>query len=318
MTSKRSLLLQWAQHGLIAPDKFADALAMADITPSPKDWRQFLDRLLLWCGALFLATGVIFFIAFNWEALGHYAKFGLVEALIVLALIVYWKLGSDSLAGKVTLLATAILLGGLLALFGQTYQTGADPWQLFAVWAALITPWVLLSRFPVLWLFWLTLLNVALVLYFQVFHGVFGLLFSTETMLLALFVLNTLALAVWELMARRLSWFNERWTVRPLAYASGVTITLLMLYSIFEAHRFNNAVIYLLWLAGFYFFYRYIIRDLFMLSGMCLSVIVVVTSLLSKQLLHGDYAGGFLLIALIIIGMASGSAMWLKRIHQES
>ena len=31
-------------------------------------------------------------------------------------------------------------MGALFAYFGQTYQTGADPWQLFALWAALSLP----------------------------------------------------------------------------------------------------------------------------------------------------------------------------------
>ena len=46
-------------------------------------------------------------------------------------------------AGKAALLAAALLTGGLLALIGQTYQTGADTFELFATWAALILPWVL-------------------------------------------------------------------------------------------------------------------------------------------------------------------------------
>ena len=33
-----------------------------------------------------------------------------------------------------------LITGGLFASIGQTYQTGADPWQLFALWAALGLP----------------------------------------------------------------------------------------------------------------------------------------------------------------------------------
>ena len=32
-----------------------------------------------------------------------------------------------------------LMLLGLFALIGQIYQTGADPWELFAVWAAAIS-----------------------------------------------------------------------------------------------------------------------------------------------------------------------------------
>ena len=71
------------------------------------------------------------------------------------------------------LLSAMILVGGLMALFGQTYQTGADPWQLFFNWALLVFPWVLISRFHVMWLVWLGLLNLSVHQYFQVFGGYF-------------------------------------------------------------------------------------------------------------------------------------------------
>ncbi|TMH00920.1 MAG: DUF2157 domain-containing protein, partial [Betaproteobacteria bacterium] len=45
-------------------------------------------------------------------------------------------------------------IGGLLAFFGQTYQTGADPWQLFALWALLALPLALAVRGDVLWAPW--------------------------------------------------------------------------------------------------------------------------------------------------------------------
>ena len=83
--------------------------------------------------------------------------------------LAYWRLGPERATGKAALLVAAILLGVLLALFGQTYQTGADTWELFATWAALITPWVIVGRFAGLWMLWLALLNVAIVLYFWFF-----------------------------------------------------------------------------------------------------------------------------------------------------
>src|SRR5699024_2163378 len=69
---------------------------------------------------------------------------------------------------QLLLLIASIITGSLLALFGQVYQTGADTWQLFFGWALLITPWVLIARFPALWLLWLGLINACLVLYLDV------------------------------------------------------------------------------------------------------------------------------------------------------
>ena len=46
----------------------------------------------------------------------------------------------------------AVAVGALLAVFGQTYQTGADPFELFLTWALLIVPWTLAARFEPLYL----------------------------------------------------------------------------------------------------------------------------------------------------------------------
>ena len=65
--------------------------------------------------------------------------------------------------------------------------------------------------------------------------------------------------------------------------------------------------------------YRKRIPDLFVLAGGCLSVIVVVTAFLARQLLdtRGDTAASFLLIALVVIAMAAASGWWLKQVAGE-
>ena len=55
-----------------------------------------------------------------------------------------------------------------------------------------------------------------------------------------------------------------------------------------------------------------------MLSAGCLSGIMVVTTFLAKSLLgHNTDAGGLLLLALIVISMGAGAAVWLKNISKE-
>jgi hypothetical protein len=201
MADPRAEILDWAEQGRIAPGKLRAALEAAGALPSAADWRRFLDRLLLWMGAVMLACSAIFFFAFNWAEMGRLAKIGLVEAAIVGALALLWKLGLERAAGKATLFAAALLAGGLFALIGQIYQTGADTWELFAVWAAAILPWTLAGRLPALWVLWLALLNLAGALYYQTFGILFGMLFAPERLLWMLFGLNTAALILWEACA---------------------------------------------------------------------------------------------------------------------
>ena len=135
--SDRHAVFAWAESGKIADVRAA--LSAAGVLPGARGWRAFLDALLLWSGAVALAAAMVFFIAHNWNELGRYAKFALVEVPLAIAVVAYWRLGPERATGKAALLVAAILLGVLLALFGQTYQTGADPWQLFALWALLYT-----------------------------------------------------------------------------------------------------------------------------------------------------------------------------------
>jgi uncharacterized membrane protein len=264
---------------------------------------------------------MIFFIAHNWNDLGKFAKFGLVELPLIAAVLAYWRLGPDRAAGKASLFVAAILLGALLALFGQTYQTGADTWELFATWAALMAPWVLIGRFAGLWMLWIAIANVAIVLYFQVFPGLFGLAFSTERQLWTLLAFNTAALAGWEFAARRFAWLKERWGPRLLAIASGTAVTLLMLQAIFDWRDASGAAVifYPVWLACAYAAYRQRMRDLLVLAGGCLSIIVVVTAFLVRNLFDGRAeAGAFLFIAMAVIVLAAVSGWWLKQVAREA
>jgi uncharacterized membrane protein len=317
--SDRALILHWAEKGIIPATQVEEALAAASVTPSYEDWRSFVDRLLLWSGTTFLGVAAIFFVAFNWNDLGRFAKFGLAEALIVISTIAFAKLGPDRISAKAALLFSALAMGALLALVGQTYQTGADPWQLFASWSVLILPWVAVGRFSGLWMLWIAIVNVAIALYFVVFGGLFGFVVSTERLFWTLFVFDTAALAIWEHLATRVIWLNERWAPRLLALACGVIITGLAMNAIADQSASRAAfVIYPLWLGTVYTVYRYRTPDLFVLSGACLSVIVTITTFLSKHMLRrGDDGGAFLLIALAVVGMASAAAMWLRWVAVE-
>jgi uncharacterized membrane protein len=321
MAGPRKQILDWARQGCLPAGALPEALRIGGAEPSPDDWRRFLDRLALWLGAVFLAAAVIFFMAYNWLALGRFAKFGLVEAGIAAAVGLCWRMGVDRTAGKAALLTAALLAGSLLALVGQTYQTGADPWELFAFWALAIFPWAAAGRFGALWLFWIGLLNLAAVLYHQAFGGLFGALLGDETLWWVLFGLDSLALGAWELAASvtGAAWLSERWPPRVLAVASGGLITALALEGILGSRASDPAAVlgYCAWLAAAYLAYRYWKPDLFVLSGGVLSAIIVVACLLAKGLMDRFEAGGLLFIGLVVIGLSALAGYWLKAVSAE-
>ena len=320
MPSFRREIINLLEQGAIPADKTDEALAVAGIPPDAKTWKTFIDHLLLWLGGLALACAAVFFIAYNWSAIGRMGKFALVEGLIILAVLAYWKLGARTVAGKVALLAATILLGVLLALFGQTYQTGADPWQLFFSWALLMLPWAIVGCFPAIWMVWIVLINLAMVLYHEAFRDVFGLMFGSDNSMLWLtFAFNALMLTAWEMLSPKWSWLAERWAVRLLAVGSGTPITWLLIYGIVDAE--NSLVLagsaWAVWMAAMYIVYRKKRPDLFMLAGCCLSGIVVLVTFLGRHVLAFGEAGGFLFLALVVIGLGAGAAVWLRNVHRE-
>lgn len=324
MSSTRQQILQWFRRGRISQAALSTALRVAGAEPAPKDWCRFIDALMLWCGAVFMAAGVIFFFAYNWQEMGRFTKLGLLELALTGTVVACWQLGLERRSGQAALLAATLLVGALLALVGQTYQTGADPWQLFATWAVMVLPWVAIGRSATLLLFWVGLVNLALLLYFQTFPRIFGaigLLFSTENLLWPLFLFNTAVLCLWELAAwRRIAWLSERWPLRVLSVASSGLITVLAVWTIFDfgASSAYALLVMPVWLAAVYVTYRHKLLDLFVLSGAVLSLIIVVTAWLSKLLLdRADSAAALLFIGMVVVGLSAAGGFWLKSIAGE-
>lgn len=320
MDSTRTCLLELIERGAIRPGDVGRAVDVSGLRPSGRAWRDFLDQVLLWLGVLALAFSVLFFIAYNWTELGRFARFALVELALLSATAVYWKKDGSGLASQAALMAATLLLGVLLALYGQVYQTGADPWQLFFNWALLMLPWALIGRFAAIWLVWLGLLNLSVILYHTAF-SLLGFLFASSilSMLWSLVLINTPALIIWQFASHRWSWLDRDWARRLVAVASGASITSLLLYTIISESAIFPWLVYPLWLVGFYWFYRRVHPDLFMLAGACLSGILLTVVFVAENMLSLGVAdaGSFLLLAILILGLSAAAAAWLKRVQRE-
>ena len=323
--TRRSEVIGWIEDGTIPADRISSALRVTGILPDENRWRRFLDQLLLGLGALSLGVAAVFFVAYNWDRMGHFAQFVLLQALLVLTVFYAVRRGPEALPARISITVAVLLLGALLALFGQTYQTGADPWELYAAWALLAFPWVLASRFAPLWLLWLALLNVALTTFYDAAFGLLGIaLFTKDDLVWLLLLLNTAAWALWEFAGLRIDWLltrrGGRWPVRLIATASGFAMTVLALRAVFDPQTLAPPVwlVYLAWLLAVYRVYRHALPDLFVLAGACLSLIVSFTCLFADLMLQGDdLALSFLLLSLLVVAQAAFAAVWLRRVHSE-
>ncbi len=171
MSQSRRTIEQLLQQGQLPLSNVEAAATHLQVYPSASTWRSFFDRAALIIGVIALSLALVFFVAYNWQDLGKMGKFALVEGALAMTIALYVVFSFRrryTLIRQLLLLIASIITGSLLALFGQVYQTGADTWQLFFGWAALIIPWVIIARFPALWLLWLGLVNSFLLLYLDV------------------------------------------------------------------------------------------------------------------------------------------------------
>jgi uncharacterized membrane protein len=289
-------------------------------TPEPYQWRNFFEKYFLYSGCLALVMALGFFIAYNWEVIGKLAKFSLVEVFMVASVVWHLKVPTHSRQSRLSLLLASLSLGVLLALFGQTYQTGADTWELFFNWALLILPWTVLGRCSALWMLWIGLINTTIVLYHNTFQIAFLWFPNDERSLLwCLFIFNMVVVLVLEGMSQSRLSATERWGQRCAYILPAFAITWLVCMGIVHSQReaLGPALIWCIFLGYSYYFYRHYRPDLFMLACGCMSVISVVIAFLGHHLLDRHSEGAFLLLAAVVIGIGSGSALWLKKLHHE-
>ena len=143
-------------------------------------WRAFFILAMRVLAVGLLASGLVTWVAANWEGLSRFQRLAGAQILLVLvvlaALFLWWRaagrrdatqdssaVGMPACAGALFL--ASVVTGGLLALLGQTYQTGADPWTLFGWWALLMLPWLWATRSWFVAILWVVVANAALVLF---------------------------------------------------------------------------------------------------------------------------------------------------------
>lgn len=167
MNVRQSLLELAARHHLNRPQT-QQLLQAAGLVDAPTALAVWLPRGVAVLAAALGGLGVVMWIAANWDTMGRLGHFALLQGL-VLATGVGAALLPQARAplGLLSLLG----IGALFAYFGQTYQTGADPWQLFALWGVLALPLCLGARSDVLWAPWALVVVTAISLWVHTYSG---------------------------------------------------------------------------------------------------------------------------------------------------
>lgn len=314
------------RHAASEPLGAEQAQQLHRIATSPGEPRALARHLhggLLLVAALLLASGLIFWIAANWQEQTRMFKLMLIEGALLVSVVasLVWRRGRIA-----ALLAATLALGGLLAFIGQTYQTGADAWQLFATWAALALLWTLLARSDVLWLVWVGIVATAIAMWWG--HlDLWDMLFRGREMVVqqVLYMLMWLALALVPWLVSLVPWARHRngmawWSHRvalAMALAAWMTLGLIDLFT-----RKSSGLAYplsgVLIAVAMYLSYQGRLRDF---ASLCLSTLaanVWVLSLVARGVFDGmDSVGGFFIFAVATLACLGATVSGLLAVQRS-
>lgn len=287
-------------------------------------WGVWSARILLALGVSLILSGIVYFFAFNWNEIGTLIKFVSIELAIVICLIGAKILSLNSLLGKSFLLSASVLVGVFLAVFGQIYQTGADASSLFIAWATLISGWVLLSNYMPLWVIWLTIINIAEMLYWS--EGALPHDYPNINVLFAyLAVTNGAFLTFRQLLINRdISWASPTWVGIFVALAMFIFSDLPIINLIIEQNYSDSpiittAAIGIIINIVYFLVYRFRVLKIEMLGIGILSICSIFETIAIKflsELPNNFDALGFLSMGMFTILIFGFGVMYLRKIAE--
>lgn len=336
----RSAIYQWVKEKAIKPETVDDALIVAGERASPQTWAPFIRKLLWVLGSLALVAAMLFFMAYNWQAMGPMFKFGILQVSLPLVLVLYWvwtavlvrrhQFSQQTIDFGLAIFHVifALLIGGLLALFGQVYQTGADPWQLFAIWSLLISLMVMSSGQAVMWVFWSVLINIALALYVDTYPfwlmnwGIEQAIWLFLCVNVVLWLMMNFVNSPYIRSVDRLKRYHvsPKWAIHIQAMAVLMCLTYMGMLTVLEwpVHGFGLGVVTVLGLAAIFGYYRFLQLDFMILALWALAIMTLLVTGVIK--ITDGWLSGYLpfWLAIIIIGMTAMTVKWLKSLRQKA
>ena len=307
---------QLAEAGHLNARQRDAALRVAGVVPGAADWSTFLSRLFLFSGAALLVVAIGYFVAYNWDGIGRFTKIALLEIAVMVAAFAAALTAPGELKSRAALLAAVLTTGTLLAFVGQTYQTGADTYELFLAWALLTLPWVGIARWRPLVCVWIVIANVSMALYVgEVWRPLFGTVFDS-TALISILLANAGLLVLLEFgwVAARLDG-GGRSAERLLIALVLVSALLLFIFFLFDSRvrTIWSALVPVLAGGAIWFAYRRQKLDLVALAMWCFAAIAAAVSLVAKLIVETKAdAFGFLLAGAVAIGLSAWAAQWLR------
>ncbi len=290
-------------------------------------WRQWARLALLALGVGQLIAAVIFFFAFNWAEFPDIGKFAAVEILMIFLAGTAILVGFDRPLGQAAGIAAFVSFGVLLAVVGQVYQTGADSWTLFAIWAGLALPFLFGLRSAIGWLAWLVVALLAINLYAEQVLVIEDRIVSAMIPLLLALII-TVAFIAREFLAKKQFQEAGPFWIRLILLAAVLTFwTVCASGTIFDSNMLKLGVIASVSIpvSGFIVVCVAALRlalrtpyDMPALTMIFLALSVFFSLVLGRALyfVFGEDFSGLFMVGLAVMGIFGGAAVLLLRLSQ--
>jgi uncharacterized membrane protein len=315
----RGRLHALAGAGLLDQAELERALSESEHRPTRASWARYLVWHAWIVGVVLLVAGTIFFVAANWSVLPGSVRMAIVGVPMIAATLIGGYLG-DRLAGRAASLLGGLLFGPLLAVHGQIYQTGADPWQLFAWWTVVLIAYGALTRFVGTWVLALVCLHVAGFAWLDQELGVSNFYEGVGAWFVAgLALVDALVVALAE-------WFTKGRPREILRHSAGFAGLALVLpfgvLTLLEELPEGGAVglgVLVVGLFAIWMIYRWRRPALGMLAGFACVVTILVSAACARFLfdvLEGEL-GSVAILGALICGQVWGFTRWLLNWRRE-
>jgi uncharacterized membrane protein len=330
MSDAQTALATAQRYGLSAfATRELEALAVP--IPQASSMRLWFWRSVSALAAALGGLGVIMWVAANWGDLSRMGKFALLQATVgVFALgaaVLYQRRRSLHSEGATPMAAAALGLvvllgtGALFAYFGQTYQTGADPWQLFALWAVLMLPLCWALRHDLLWTPWAIIVMTGISLWLQTYaQRSWRVDAQTLPVHLTAWAMAALVVIFLSQLFRRFTGAGV-WSFRMALTLWLIGMTITGLFGLFHRHIAPQYALALLMTGlGCTAFVPRKMFDVYALSAVSLCLIVLLIGGLARMMLYdnsSDWFGVFLLLGLMAAGMLTVAVKLIMHLSKQ-
>ncbi|ATO19811.1 hypothetical protein BS636_09170 [Acinetobacter sp. LoGeW2-3] len=263
-------------------------------------------RYLKVLGLALIAVSFLYLIAANWWMLPKIIQLAIPMLILLCSTATSVYVGQQEWVRQSLDTVSGLMLGLSLAVIGQIYQTGADSYQLFLLWAVLLLPWLYRPNIGIFTML-AVVSQLALYLYFK---QSFWMVRAEGLYLLGLNLLTAISFA----FAMR---YYSLLRFLLIAFMIVISISSMMQFT----HHFQ-----LIYLASsvvlpagtaFYFYKKHqALETILLIAGLAASLSLWMFELVDDRLTNS--AAGLFILAVLIFGWFAAISFALKKIFPQT